>query len=141
MNKKLPVILIFDVGKTNKKWVLFNERYQLLQEESKQLEEIKDEDGFPCEDLGLLSKWILKVAAALTSDPRFEIKLINFAAYGASLVFLDDRNEVITPLYNYLKPYPKDLLNKFYSEHGEIHDFPVCTASPLLGNSNSGMQL
>ena len=37
---KLPAILIFDVGKTNKKVLLFDEQYKLLQEESIQLEEI-----------------------------------------------------------------------------------------------------
>ena len=44
--KTTPVILIFDVGKTNKKALLFDEQYKLVFEESKQLTEIKDEDGF-----------------------------------------------------------------------------------------------
>ena len=43
MSARLPVILIFDIGKTNKKLILYNERYQLVHEESIQFSEIKDE--------------------------------------------------------------------------------------------------
>ena len=55
---KLPVILIFDVGKTNKKVLLFDEQYKLLRKKVFQLEEITDEDGFPCEDVNALTKWV-----------------------------------------------------------------------------------
>ena len=141
MSSKLPVILIFDVGKTNKKLILFNERYQLVHEQSVQISEIKDEDDFPCEDLQSLTHWILNAAEKIIHDPQYEVKAINFAAYGASLIFLDKNKEPITPLYNYLKPYPQQLLNKFYSDYGGKHPFSLCTASPVLGNLNSGMQL
>ena len=55
---KTPVIAIFDVGKTNKKVLLFDEQYRLVFEESKKFEEIKDEDGFPCEDVSALTEWV-----------------------------------------------------------------------------------
>ena len=41
---KTPVIAIFDVGKTNKKLLLFNEQYELVQEDSRPMDEITDED-------------------------------------------------------------------------------------------------
>ena len=44
--KSVPVILIFDVGKTNKKLLLFDEQYKVVFEESKQFTETTDEDGF-----------------------------------------------------------------------------------------------
>jgi glycerol kinase len=47
---KQNVIAIFDVGKTNKKLFLFDERYNILSEESIKFEETKNEDDFPCED-------------------------------------------------------------------------------------------
>ena len=52
------VIAVFDVGKTNKKLFLFDEHYKILSEESTRFEETKDEDGFPCEDLQAMTKWI-----------------------------------------------------------------------------------
>ena len=54
----LPVIAVFDVGKTNKKFFLFDESYQIVYEKSARLEETIDEDGFPCEQLNELSKWV-----------------------------------------------------------------------------------
>jgi len=46
-----PVILIFDIGKTNKKLLLFDEAYNMVYESIEQFQEIKDEDGFDGEDI------------------------------------------------------------------------------------------
>lgn len=135
------VIAIFDVGKTNKKVLLFDESYKLVYEESKQLDEITDEDGFPCEDVLALTQWLKDAFGKLARDKIFEIKAVNFSAYGASFVYLDDELKVIPPLYNYLKPYPPALQKKFYADHGGESIVARQTASPVLGHLNSGMQL
>ena len=116
--EKKNVIAIFDVGKTNKKLLLFDEQYNVIHEESYQLQEIKDEDGFSCEDVDALTNWVQESFAELAADERFDIKAVNFSAYGASFVYLDDKGEVIAPLYNYLKPYPKKLQDQFYKTYG-----------------------
>jgi sugar (pentulose or hexulose) kinase len=139
--EKQNVIAIFDVGKTNKKLLLFDEQYNVVHEESKQLQEIKDEDGFSCDDVEALTKWIKNSFESVSADERFDIKAVNFSAYGASLVYLDENGEVFLPLYNYLKPYPKELQNKFYKTYGGESSVAKQTASPVLGNLNSGMQL
>jgi sugar (pentulose or hexulose) kinase len=141
MSKAIPVIAIFDIGKTNKKLLLFDERYKLVYEESGQLKETVDEDGFPCEDIKALTDWIKKSFDTIWDDWRFEIKAVNFSAYGASFVYLDEELKVIPPLYNYLKPYSPALRKKFYDEYGGESRFSKATASPVLGNLNSGMQL
>jgi sugar (pentulose or hexulose) kinase len=135
------VIVIFDVGKTNKKISLFNEQYKLVFEESKKFAEIADEDGFPCEDVFALTEWIKESFDTLTKDERFEIKAVNFSGYGASFVYVDKVGKVIAPLYNYLKPYPAELQKKFYNDYGGKSVVAKQTASPALGNLNSGMQL
>jgi sugar (pentulose or hexulose) kinase len=133
--------MIFDIGKTNKKLLLFDEQYKIVYEESTQLKETEDEDGFPCEDVFTLTDWIKKSFFRVQSDERFEIKAVNFSAYGASFVYLDEELNVIPPLYNYLKPYPPALQKKFYQDYGGESYFSKVTASPVLGNLNSGMQL
>lgn len=52
----LPAIAIIDIGKTNKKFFLLDEQYKIIFEESVQLPEAKDEDGFPCEDVHVNSE-------------------------------------------------------------------------------------
>ena len=138
---KIPSIAIYDVGKTNKKLILFDEQYNIVYEESIQLPETKDEDGFSCEDVVALTAWVKNSFAQIQNDPRFEIKAVNFSGYGASFVLLDEDKNVIPPLYNYLKPFPPALQKKFYQDHGGESQFSKMTASPVLGNLNSGMQL
>ncbi len=137
----VPVILIFDVGKTNKKLLLFDEQYEIAYEESVQLSEIRDEDNFPCEDVDTLTAWIKNSFKKIYNDTRFDIKAINFSAYGASFVNINEQGKIITPLYNYLKPYPEKIKQQFYNTYGDENLIAIETASPVLGSLNSGLQL
>jgi L-fuculokinase len=134
-------ILIFDVGKTNKKILIFDTAYHVTHEESCNLEESTDEDGFPSEDVTQLTKWLIDSFKRFHSDSRYNIKAVNFSAYGASFVYLNSENNVILPLYNYLKPYPQKLRDEFYAKYGGEEALSLQTASPVLGALNSGMQL
>lgn len=136
-----PVILIFDVGKTNKKILLFDDRYNIVFEESTRFDEISDEDGFPCEDINALTRWLTSSLKRILKFPEYDVKAVNFSAYGASLVYFDSKGNPILPLYNYLKPYPEYLLEEFYNKYGGKEDFAKQTASPVLGSLNSGLQL
>ena len=89
-----------------------------------------DEDGDACEDVKRLTKWIQKTFEAALEDKKFDIKAVNFSAYGASLVYIDSKGKVIAPLYNYLKKYPVKLQNDFYKKYGGKEKFPV---KPLPG--------
>jgi len=138
---KMPAIAIFDVGKTNKKLLLFNEQYKVVHEESVQFGETTDEDGFPCEDIDALSRWIWEKHWQFVSNENFDVKAVNFSGYGASFIHLSDFYKPLTPIYNYLKPYPDALKKKFYDTYGGESLIAKQTASPVLGSLNSGMQL
>jgi L-fuculokinase len=134
-------IAIFDIGKTNKKAFLFDENYQIVWQKSVNLPETIDEDGDPCEDIDLLTNWVLSTFDEIVSLPNFDVKAVNFSTYGASFVYLDEDGKPLTSLYNYLKDYSKDLKKQFYDTYGGEEDFAVKTASPILGSLNSGMQI
>ncbi|MCE6992388.1 FGGY-family carbohydrate kinase [Dyadobacter sp. CY323] len=137
----MKVTAVFDIGRTNKKYVLFNEKYEIVEEFSESLPETVDEDGFPTEDCELLTKWVQDRWTDLLASPKYDIKAVNVAAYGASLVHLDAANKPLTPLYSYLKPFPEDLSRQFYSTYGEPTRIALQTGSPSMGMLNSGMQL
>ena len=141
MMQALPVIAIFDIGRTNKKRLLFNNRYQLLEEENVQLPETTDEDGFPAEDLALLSRWVTESFTNILRRKDIQVKAVNISAYGASLVHLNNALVPVTPLYNYLKPFPAELQKKFNLDYDADGLLAKQTASPDLGHLNSGMQL
>jgi L-fuculokinase len=137
----VPVIAIFDIGKTNKKLFLFDEDYNIVHDQTQQINEIVDEDGDPCEDLQTLTGWAQQSLKNILALTQFRIKAINFSAYGASFVNIDEVGKPVTPLYNYLKKYPQQLQQQFYKSYGGEAFFSIMTASPVLGNLNSGMQL
>ncbi|MBL7870363.1 MAG: carbohydrate kinase [Cyclobacteriaceae bacterium] len=135
------VICIFDIGKTNKKIFLFDEDYKIRFEKSIELPETKDEDGFPCEDIHALTHWVTETFKEVALLKEFEIKAFNVSAHGASFVHVDETGKPVAPLYNYLKPFPENLKQTFYDTYGGENEFARVTASPVLGNLNSGMQL
>jgi sugar (pentulose or hexulose) kinase len=136
-----PVIAVFDVGKTNKKLFLFDEEYRIIFERTARFNEIEDEDRFPCENLHSLEHSVLDALHEIGSLKQFDLKAVNFSAYGASLVYLDKEGKPLAPLYNYLKPYPHGLAEQLYERYGGEANFLLQTASPALGNLNSGLQL
>ncbi len=138
---KLPVIAIFDIGKTNKKLFLFDEQYNIVLEQQQQFEEISDEDGFACDDVQALTKWVQQSLQEILIREDVELKAINFSTYGASFVYINNSGQTIAPLYNYLKPFADNLKEKFYQDYGGEKQFAVKTASPILGNLNSGLQI
>lgn len=139
--KATPVIAIFDIGKTNKKIFLFDSNYKIVFEQSEKLTETLDEDDEACENLESLRLFVFDSLRNIFKHKEFSIKAINFCAYGASFVYLDEYGNPLTPLYNYLKAYPHHLQKKFYDTYGGEKKISLKTASPVLGSLNSGMQL
>ncbi len=138
---KIPVTAVFDIGKTNKKFFLFDENLKEVYNSYTRLEAIPDEDGFPSEPIIPLREWMLETFQTAIKSTEFEIKRLNFSGHGASFVHTDDQGEPVTPLYDYLKPFPEDLLERFYSENGGKMAFCQKTSSPPLAMLNSGLQI
>lgn len=143
---KKKVYAIFDIGKTNKKLLLFDENQRVIEEKQEVYAEIQDEDGFPCDDLDRLTEGVLKEWEALQNNEKYQILGVNFTAYGASWVHLGDDDKPVAPLYNYLKPLPEDLKTSFYNmiqdKFGQSKtEFAAITGSPSMGCLNSGLQL
>jgi sugar (pentulose or hexulose) kinase len=138
---KQDTIAIFDIGKTNKKLFVFDEQLNIILEQSSQFDETTDEDGFACEDLDALTIWIKQGVENVINSQSFNITGFNVSAYGASFVNINENYEPVTPLYNYLKPFPENLKQQFFDCYGGEKQWAKETASPVLGNLNSGMQL
>ncbi|MBD0258296.1 MAG: hypothetical protein ICV83_21490 [Cytophagales bacterium] len=131
---------VFDIGKTNKKFSVFDENLSEIHREYTTLPETTDEDGFPTEDLPLLTDWMRGTLRKAMTPGGFRVSKLNVSTYGASMVHIDAQGNPVTPLYNYLKPFPERLEAGFYALTGGKEDFCVRTASPWLGMLNSGLQ-
>ncbi len=137
----VDVIAIFDIGKTNKKVLLFNQELKVVFQEEQFFEEIKDDDGFPCDDVEKIEKWMFDSIHNFNIENEFNIKAVNFATYGASQLYIDVNGKRLTPVYNYLKPMPPKILDDFYRNYGGVEEFSRKTASPASGMLNSGLQI
>ncbi len=135
------LILIFDIGKTNKKYIVLDESYTIILEKSAQLAETVDEDGFPCENIDALTQWLAFSFEEVISEFDKNIKAVNCSAYGASLVHVNSSLNPVAPLYNYVKPYPAMLSNELFAAYGGEKKFSLDTSSPSLGSLNAGLQL
>ena len=137
----MKVTAVFDIGKTNKKFFLFDQQYKEVYKEYIRIDDIKDDDGDWCDDLPKITQWIKTTLRKILNSNEFEVSALNFSTYGASLVHIDKEGKLVTPLYNYLKPYPKNILDDFYTKYGTELSLAKETASPPLQMLNSGLQL
>jgi sugar (pentulose or hexulose) kinase len=138
---KKDVIAIFDIGKTNKKILLFDSGLKLVFQTEEKFAEITDEDGVSCDDITKIETWMIQSVSEFQAGSEFNLKAINFATYGASLAYLDAKGERVTPIYNYLKSMPDEVLAGFYEKYGGVDEFSRRTASPAIGMLNSGLQI
>ncbi len=134
------VIAIFDIGKTNKKLFLFDINLKPVLQIEQNFPEITDESGFPCDDIEKIRMWMFEILQSIINKKEFNIIVVNFSTYGASLAFLDAEGNMLTPVYNYLKPMPVGIAETIYQKYGGMEEFCRRTASPALGFLNSGLQ-
>jgi sugar (pentulose or hexulose) kinase len=136
------VIAVFDIGKTNKKILLFDEKLQVVSRHEERFPTITDEDGVECDDIDLMEKWIKTTMVKLAQDKEFNVLGVNFSTYGATLIYLDSEGERLTPAYNYLKTMPDGIIAPLYERWGGIEEFSRRTASPAFVDNmlNSGLQ-
>ncbi|MCV9386630.1 FGGY family carbohydrate kinase [Reichenbachiella ulvae] len=134
------VIAVFDIGKTNKKFYVFDKEFNPIEFEYTQFDEIPDDEGFLGENLDALTGWVISTFDSLLENEKFKVDSLNFSTYGASLVHIDKDGNRVTPFYNYLKPFPKQLEEQFKRLISQ-EQFELETASPLMGFLNSGLQL
>ena len=133
-------IAIFDIGKTNKKFFLFDRSFNILEKEQIKIPEIVDENGYPSEDLEKLIAWVRDTFMKYQVHWQYKVTHLNFSTYGASLVYLDEMQNVVAPFYNYLKPVD-ETFSKHFDEQYDTAKTALETCSPDLDLLNSGFQL
>lgn len=135
------VIVVIDIGKTNKKVFLFDKNFNVVSQNSIQFDEILDDDGFPCDDIESIENWVKTQILDIQNKGEFKIQAINFTTHGASLIYLNKEGKRITPLYNYLKQLDLEDYQGLYQSNGGVEEFSRKTASPSYGMLNTGLQM
>ena len=138
---KKECCLVFDVGKTNQKYLLFDADFKILAREKVTLSKIEDEDGHSAENIHEIVSWMKESFENLLASDTFIINKVNFSAFGATLIHLDEKGEVVAPVYDYHKPVDTNTFEPFYRDYGPESVFASHTGSKNLNLLNSGKQL
>jgi sugar (pentulose or hexulose) kinase len=136
-----PAIVVFDIGKTNKKCLVFDADYEVVYSQFFDTPQVQDEDGYPTEDLEALKSAMDAQLRVILSDPTLDVRAVNFTTFGATIVNTDAEGTPVHPLWDYLRPYDAGVMQSFERDHGHNGDVYAKTASPSLGNLNTGLQL
>ena len=138
---KKECCLVFDVGKTNQKYFVFDAENKILVREKVSLSKIEDEDGHSAENIYEIVSWMRESLETLLASDIFVIHKVNFSAFGATLIHLDEKGEVVAPVYDYHKPVEANTFEPFYRDYGPESVFASHTGSKNLDLLNSGKQL
>ena len=138
---KKKCCLVFDVGKTNQKYFVFDAENKILVREKVSLSKIEDEDGHSAENIYEIVSWMRESLETLLASDIFVIHKVNFSAFGATLIHLDEKGEVVAPVYDYHKQVEANTFEPFYRDYGPESVFASHTGSKNLDLLNSGKQL
>lgn len=136
-----PAILVFDIGKTNRKCLVFDRGYNVLSSETFDIPEVTDEEGQPVLDVDALTAAMHGLLRRHLDDPAIDLKAFNITTYGATIVNTDQEGRPVHLPWDYLRACDESVLAQFEDLYGDNGQLYAKTASPRLGNLNTGMQL
>jgi len=123
--------LVFDVGKTNQKYFVFNTENKILKREKVTIPKVLDEDGHMAENIEGIVTWLRESFDLIMASNEFKIDKVNFSGFGATLVHLDEKKEVVTPsdltssvLYGFS---PKSFSNSSSDFFRSLTAIPICS--------------
>src|SRR5690606_3882012 len=123
----IKVTVVFDIGKTNKKILLFDDEMNVVHVEQQAFTEVEDDEGFFTENIDALESWIDEGISWVVGDSRYDLESLNFSTYGASIVHIDEDGNRAIPFINYLKPLDQHVLDDFFRLYGSRDTFSVET--------------
>lgn len=132
-------IAVIDIGKTNKKILIYNSGLMLIDKRFKKFDE-KTEDGINYDDVKGLWLWILATLREL--GDLYQIRVISVSTHGATFVTLDEQGDIAAPEVSYTTDPGEDFHKEFYAQCGDRIELQKRTGTPdfkLLINLAKGI--
>ena len=132
-------IAVIDIGKTNKKILIYDQQLKIVNEKTVRIPEIKDGDVL-FDDIEKLKLWILDSFSSFSK--KYNIKVISTSAHGGTYVLADDNGKSVVPQVAYNTDPGEDFHKKFYELCGDPIELQKSTATPnfnLLINPAKGI--
>ncbi len=132
-------IAVIDIGKTNKKILIYDSGLKLIDTRIKRFEEIS-KDGIQYDDVEGLWQWIIDTLRELGGI--YSIRVISVSAHGATFVTVDENGEIAVPEISYTTDPGEAFHKEFYEKCGDRIELQKRTGTPdfnLLINLAKGI--
>jgi sugar (pentulose or hexulose) kinase len=117
---------VFDVGKTNKKLIIFDDDLQELDASYHHFESA-DRGDYAEEPLHEIESWFLQELKRFAAE--YDIQAVAVTTHGAAFVCLDEDGRPCTPVIDYTTEPGEDFHREFYREAGGRDELQIETAT------------
>jgi len=132
-------IAVFDIGKTNKKLVIFDSDLTILDIEKTNIEEY-EVGHIKYDKLDIIEQWFLDQLKKKSAT--YNIKTVSVSAHGATFTCIDNKGNLAVPEISYTTDPGKDFHDEFYQKFGTKNELQKITGTPdfnLLINIAKGI--
>jgi len=124
--------LVLDIGKTNKKIVIFDQTGSVVHIEKRDFQEVL-RHGLRIEPMKRITEWFFSRLKMLAKD--YPIATINVSAHAAAFVLVDSDGTPLAPVLSYLNEPAPDVFAKLKDIVGDPEDLYRNTCTPRLRQS------
>lgn len=136
------VSLIFDLGKTNKKALVFDEALNCLEEQQVSIPEVQGAEGLLYDDAAAMSDWMDGVLATYCHSKKYTLRAVNITTFGATVAHLQADGNLACPIFSYLCRIPEAVYREFVEFISALPGgFARLATPPLPHLLNVGTQL
>jgi L-fuculokinase len=124
---------VLDIGKTNKKISIYNEKYVREESLAKEFNE-QIVDGLQVEPVEETWQWFATSMKDLSS--RYPVSAVSVTAHGGTFVCVNDNGEVVVPVLSYTNDPGEEFHDQFYDRYGgpvKLHRETATPDMPGLG--------
>jgi len=120
-------IAVLDIGKTNKKFVLFNEDLEPVEIRKTNIETYRSPDGFDLEDVEAIEQWMLEELKRAAQ--QYPVRMISISTHGASVVCVGKDGKLVVPPLAYTNEVPESVHQEFFRLFGPREQLQKETAT------------
>jgi sugar (pentulose or hexulose) kinase len=122
-------IAVLDVGKSNKKVVVYDDQLRPLEAVSKTFD-VQFDQGVLCEPVEETAAWFFASLKALSSE--HVIKAVSVSSHGAAFACLDEKGALALPVLSYIYDPGEKFHHQFHERFGSSDDLHKKMATPFM---------
>lgn len=131
-------IAVFDVGKSNKKFIIFSDDLKPIYSDSIKIGEVEI-DGILCDDTNSIISWMKD--KIFDASKKWRIGALAVTTFGATIANLK-KGTLRMPVVSYNHEIDEQIKKKFYDEFGSPLELYMQTGTPPYGQLlNAGIQV